>query len=368
MIMPHGGNLRELAQRAGLDRDQILDFSASINPLGPPEGLRAVLARNIDRLVHYPDPGCTELAELLARRHQVAPDQIVVGNGSTEIFFALARALRFDRAVIPVPSYADYATAVRAAGREVRLWKLQESEAFALDWRALEAELHGEELVLLGQPNNPTGRALDDEELLALAARHPATTFVVDEAFADFMAGYRSLAGRSPTNVIVVRSLTKFYAIPGLRLGFAVAAAAVARQIRDQMLPWSVNVLAQEAAVALLADEDYARRSIALIDRERTRLSEELAKLAGLCVYPERHEFPSRAARSCHRYGSGTGRSPAPSGHRHPDVHPRAASRRSVLPRGGAHGGGKRPALAIPWRPRWPCRVRREKSRLGPRR
>ena len=115
MTMAHGGNLRELAERAGLDRDQILDFSASINPLGPPEGLRAVLSRNVDRLVHYPDPGCTELAELLARRHQVTADQIVIGNGSTEICFALARALPFDRAVIPVPSYADYATAVRAA-------------------------------------------------------------------------------------------------------------------------------------------------------------------------------------------------------------------------------------------------------------
>jgi cobyric acid synthase CobQ/L-threonine-O-3-phosphate decarboxylase len=286
MTMPHGGNLRELAQRAGLDRDQILDFSASINPLGPPEGLRAVLSRSIDWLVHYPDPDCTELAALLARKYQVAPDQIVVGNGSTEIFFALARALSFDRAVIAVPSYADYATAVESAGREVSRLKLQESDAFALDWQTLEAELHGEELVLLGQPNNPTGRALDDEALLALAARHPATTFVVDEAFADFVVGYRSLAGRSPANVIVVRSLTKFYAIPGLRVGFAVVPAAMARQIRDQILPWSVSVLAQEAAAALLADEQYAQRSIALVDRERRWLSEELAKFVGLHVYP----------------------------------------------------------------------------------
>ena len=85
---------RKLAQRAGRDQDQILDFSASINPLGPPDGLRAALARSIDRVVHYPDPDCTELVEFLARRHQVAAEQIVVGNGSTEIFYALARGLR----------------------------------------------------------------------------------------------------------------------------------------------------------------------------------------------------------------------------------------------------------------------------------
>ncbi len=291
MTMAHGGNLRELAQRAGLDRDQILDFSASINPLGPPDRLRAVLTRTIDRLVHYPDPDCTELVTLLARRHQVAPDEIVVGNGSTEIFHALARALTFDRALIPVPSYLDYAAAMHAAGREVSLLELKEGDAFALDFQALEAELRGGDVVLLGQPNNPTGRALDDEALLALVARHTTTTFVIDEAFADFMAGYRSLAGRSPANTIVVRSLTKFYAIPGLRLGFAVAAAATARQIREQILPWSVSVLAQEAGAALLADDDYARRSIALVESERRRLSDELAKLAGLYVYPSVTNF-----------------------------------------------------------------------------
>ena len=90
----HGGNIRELALRAGLDRDQILDFSASINPLGPPEGLRAALARNIDRLVHYPDPECTELVKFLARRHRKAAEQIVVGNGSTEILFILGAQCR----------------------------------------------------------------------------------------------------------------------------------------------------------------------------------------------------------------------------------------------------------------------------------
>ena len=287
----HGGNLRMLAERTGLDRDQILDFSASINPLGPPDGLRAVLARNIERLVHYPDPDCAELAAFLAQRHGVSPEHIVVGNGSTEIFYALSRAIPFGRAVIPVPSYGDYAAAVRAAGREVCFVNLQESQGFAVDWQALEEQLRGTDLVMLGQPNNPTGRALDVEALCGLAARHPATTFVVDEAFADFMEGYVSLAGRTEPNVIVVRSLTKFYAVPGLRLGYAVASEAVVRQIRGQILPWSVGVLAQEAAVALLSDAEYAQQSIALVNQQRQRLSNELMKLPGLYVYPSVTNF-----------------------------------------------------------------------------
>lgn len=286
MATGHGGNLRELAQRAGLNRDEILDFSASINPLGPPEGLRAAIARSLDQVVHYPDPDCTELVECLARRYRVSPEQIVVGNGSTEVFYALARALPFARAVIAVPSYSDYATSMRAAGREVCLVKLDEATNFAIEWNRLDPLLRGDEIVLLGQPNNPTGRAFESESLRALAARHPATMFVVDEAFADFMDGYRSLADCGLPNVIVVRSLTKFYAIPGLRLGFAVASVAVAERIRQQILPWSVGTLAQDAAVAVLSDDEYVRRSIALVNQQRSRLSERLATLPGVHVYP----------------------------------------------------------------------------------
>ncbi len=289
--MQHGGNLRELALRAGRNQDDILDFSASINPLGPPESLRAVLARNIDRLVHYPDPHCTELVECLARQYHATPDRIVVGCGSTEIFYALARAVSFARSVIPVPSYIDYAAAVQAAGREVCIVKLDEDADFAVNWDQLERQLRGDEIVLLGQPNNPTGRTFDADAFRALAARRPATTFVVDEAFADFIDGYPSLAEGHTANVIVVRSLTKFYAIPGLRVGFAVADPAVAERIRERILPWSVSVLAQEAAMSLLSDDEYARRSIALVARQRDRLAAELAKLPGLEVLPSETNF-----------------------------------------------------------------------------
>jgi adenosylcobyric acid synthase len=291
MATGHGGNLRDLARRAGLCEDDILDFSASINPLGPPEGLRPAIARSIDRLVHYPDSDCTELAEHLARRFQTSPEQIVVGNGSTEIFYALARALPFDRAIIPVPSYIDYAAAMQTAGREVEILKLDESTAFAVDFDRLESQLRGKELVLLGQPNNPTGRTFDAEAFSASAFRHPRTIFVVDEAFADFIRGYHSLADYRLANVIVVRSLTKFYAIPGLRLGYAVASAAIAGQIRRQILPWSVSNLAQNAALAILSDEEYVRRSIDLVEQQRLRLTEELEKLPGVKVYPSSTNF-----------------------------------------------------------------------------
>ena len=188
MGLGHGGNLRKLARRTGLDRDAILDFSASINPLGPPEGLRAVLARSIDRLVHYPDPDCSELVAAIARRYAVPAERIVVGNGSSEILRAVARASGAERAVIPVPAYTDYAAAAEAAGLPVSSVPLDERD-FAIDWPAItysSRSARGSQrsaIVLLGQPNNPTGRLFDNEALRQAAAQHPQTTFVVDEAF-----------------------------------------------------------------------------------------------------------------------------------------------------------------------------------------
>lgn len=291
MVGAHGGNLRRLALRAGRSPGDILDFSASINPLGLPDGFRAAISREIENLVHYPDPDCTEVVELLAKRHGVHADQVVVGNGSTEILFAAARALATARAVIPVPSYLDYAEAARSAGRIVEFLRLEETDAFALPWPALEERLQGDESVWLGQPNNPTGLAFDVEEFRRLAIRHPRTVFVVDEAFADFMDCYRSLAAWQLDNVIVVRSLTKFYAIPGLRLGYAVAPTATIARIRRGIPPWSVNALAQTAAMAVLRDEEYAQQSVAFVARNRLRLAQDLAAIPGLWVYPSVTNF-----------------------------------------------------------------------------
>ena len=286
MSARHGGNLRELASRAGLDRDAILDYSASVNPLGPPDSLRPVVARALDRVIHYPNPYCEELVAVLASRYGVGAKRIVVGNGSSEILYAVARAVDARRALIPVPCYSDYASAAQAAGRPTVLLPLQADDDFRLNWAQLADAVGDGDLVFLGQPNNPTGVTLDPDLLLAFVARHPSVTFVIDEAFVDFVEGRRSLLGCSADNVIVVRSLTKFYAIPGLRLGFAVGSPATIAAIKSQIPPWSVNVLAQELGPVLLSDEAYSRRTIDCVRDERQQLASRLAELPGLYVYP----------------------------------------------------------------------------------
>lgn len=291
MTSGHGGNLRELAARSGRRAEDILDFSASVNPLGFPECVRPAISRNVERLVHYPDPEAADLVAAIAQHYRLPQDRILVANGSSEILFALAHALKLPRAVIPVPSYIDYAAAARLGGAEVCTVALKESNGFALDWAALAGEVRGGEMVFLGQPNNPTGLLFDGDEFRRVAAAHPSTLFVLDEAFADFVEGYETLAAGAPPNVIVLKSLTKFYAIPGLRLGFAVAGGDVGRRLKGHLPPWSVNTLAQAVGVAMLADEDFARRSRACVREQREALVREMGRLPGLHVYPGAANF-----------------------------------------------------------------------------
>ncbi len=282
----HGGNLNELADKAGRRPEELLDFSANVNPLGPPPWLRPVISRHVENLAHYPDPDATPLLDAIAEHHGVASEEVIAGNGSSELLYALPRALGVWRAVIPVPAYIDYARAAAAAGLDVATLPLAEAEGFALPWPALDALLRGGECVFLGQPNNPTGVLCDAVAFREFAAAHPGTTFLVDEAFADFVEGYASLADERPTNALVVRSMTKFFAIPGLRLGYAVADAAIVARVRAATPAWSVNALAQAVGVQAVRDTDYAGRTRAYVAAQREKLAAALREIPGLSVYP----------------------------------------------------------------------------------
>ncbi len=291
----HGGHLRQLAANAGTTPDALFDFSANINPLGPPEWLRACISNAVGSLVHYPDPEGRALVEAACRRYGVSADEVLIGNGSTELFYLLPTALDLQQALIPAPSYVDYASAARVAGLRVLTLPLSADTGFALDFAALEKKLEtlpgGPTAVLLGQPNNPTGRTFDAERLRQLATRFPAIAFVVDEAFGDFVEGFDSLTANRPDNVVVMLSLTKMFAIPGLRLGLAVAAPETARKIRALQPPWSVNSLAQAVGEAALLDKDYLERSRAAVAALRGELRACLQQIPGLSVFPGEANF-----------------------------------------------------------------------------
>jgi cobyric acid synthase CobQ/L-threonine-O-3-phosphate decarboxylase len=268
-----------------------MDFSANLNPLGPPEWLRPVLSANVSALAHYPDPDYTALAEAAARRYGATVEEVIAGNGSAEILSILPRVLGKPRAVIPVPSYVDYARSAALGGMQVVPLLLGAESGFRLDFGTLEAALHGDEAVFLGRPNNPTGHVCDAGALRALAVRRPGTIFVVDEAFGDFVENFDSLTRERPANVIVLLSLTKAFSIPGLRLGCAVADAALARRVRKLLPPWSVNTLAQVVGVAALQDADYLTRTRSYVREQRGALMAALSAMPCLRVYPGEADF-----------------------------------------------------------------------------
>ncbi|MFZ5426322.1 MAG: cobyric acid synthase [Thermodesulfobacteriota bacterium] len=287
---PHGGDVRGLAASLGCDPSEILDFSASINPLGPPEWLRPVISSAVSSLVDYPDPHCRELIRAASERLGVPGETIVAGNGTSELLFALARAAGLPRAVIPVPSYCDYQTACDRAGMAVSLLPLREEDGFALDTDAISASLLSGDApaaVFIARPNNPTGLDVAAGTVRALAAMHPDCLFVVDEAFGSFVDGFESLAGPGrPANVAVMLSLTKMFAIPGLRLGLAVAGEALAARTRQSLAPWSVNSLAQAVGVRAVADAGFEARARDAVRELRRDLAASLAALPGVTVHP----------------------------------------------------------------------------------
>ncbi len=279
----HGGNVRRLAQIAGRSEDDVLDFSANINPLGPPEWLRPLISSQVSALQHYPDPHCTALIEAAAQRYGVSREEVIAGNGSTEILYLLARVLERKQAVIPVPCYGDYLKAAVQAGMSVRT--PAENTPLPGEW------LTSDTVVFIGRPNNPTGTVCSAEMLRELAAAHPDTIFVVDEAFGDFVEGFDSLTSRRPANVVVLLSLTKIFAIPGLRTGCAIGDPSLIQRLLELQPPWSVNTFAQAVSTAALRDQEYVARTRLYVTRQRARLLSELSSLPGVTVFPGEANF-----------------------------------------------------------------------------
>jgi len=282
----HGGNVWQWARDLNIPPGEILDFSANINPLGPPDCLRSIICGQIENLVHYPDPECSRLTAAIAGYFNISPQQIVCGNGSSELLYAIPHVLKAERAVLPAPCYADYARAARAAGIETVQILPEDGAPLEISFKRLQSELRGNEVVFIGQPNNPTGLLFDNAAFTGMAAARPDAFFVVDEAFADFIEDYRSVIHHNLPNVLVLRSMTKFFAIPGLRLGALLGPADIVARVGRILPSWSVNHLAQTAGAAFFADEDYAVRTRQFVKEQRQELSRQLKAFPEFFVYP----------------------------------------------------------------------------------
>ena len=274
-----------------------LDFSANVNPLGtPPEVMRAV-AESASRLAAYPDPYCGALREKLAAVHGVQPEDVVCGNGAAELIFQFAAALRPKIALLPVPSFSEYAAALDAVGCETREYLLERAGGFAVTEALLDAITPETDVLTLCTPNNPTGRSVDPDLLLRILdrCRETGTWLLLDECFLDLTdkGAEKSIipALRPGDRCFVLRAFTKLYGMAGVRLGYAVCKnteflSALCRTVQ----PWNVSAPAQAAGEAALDCRDFVARTLALIAGERDYLLRALRAL-GIAVLPGEANF-----------------------------------------------------------------------------
>jgi len=267
--------------RLDIAADQIIDFSVNSNPFGPSPAVAAALAAlPLDR---YPDREALALRQALAQMLAVSPHQIVAGNGTAELIqmLALAYVRPGDDVLILGPTFGEYERACRLMGAHVHTWAAVAEDAFAIDVEAVAFLLQSVQprLLFVCRPNNPTGCLLPVEALRAWAEAVPQTLVVVDEAYLAFAAGARSALDLGMPNILCLRSMTKDYALAGLRLGYAVAHRHVIDALQRVRPAWNVNALAQAAGLAALADSEHQQRTLAELRSACTHLLRALTNM-----------------------------------------------------------------------------------------
>jgi len=286
----HGGDLRTAEDAYGIPADEWLDFSSNMNPWGPPEAVGELLRDRWRDIVRYPDPAVRKLRAKLSTVYGVLADSILVGNGAAELIELAVRLLRPATTLLARPSFSEYEEAVRKIGGNIAEWPLHAEEGFLVP--DLRQWAQPDRAVFLGHPNNPTGRLVPDETLRGLM--QSGAQLFVDEAFMDFVPDEadRSLLREAAVSdrIIVIRSMTKFYAVPGIRLGFLVAHPDRVRRLAALQTQWSVNFLAQLIGEAVLDDHAYAARTREWLAQERPWLTGRLQAL-GLLVVPSDVNF-----------------------------------------------------------------------------
>lgn len=291
----HGGDIYE--DQTGKVRSEILDFSANINPYGMPQGVIEAMSQSISNCVRYPDPFCRELSDKVAEFEGVRREQIFFSNGAAEVLFRLVLASKPVRALLCAPTFADYEKALKTVGCQIEYHLLSETREFRLEEDYLSKITPEIDLLLLCNPANPTGQVTEKpflKKILDKAAECHAMV-VVDECFMDFVLESDQLTAKGWLdefpNLVIIRAFTKNFALPGIRLGYALCSNLdFLVLMRENGQDWSVSTLAQAAGIAATKEQEYLRRSCKMIEEERGFLKEQLEFL-GIKTYPASANF-----------------------------------------------------------------------------
>ena len=295
----HGGNIYKIYREKGMK--EILDYSSNINPYGLPKKFERAVIENLSVLEKYPDPDYVELREEIAKTNKVELKNIIVGNGATEIIFLYMKVLKAKKILIVSPTFGEYERAMKATLDDIQVdyFKLEEAENFVLNIEKIKTELQKKyDLLVICNPNNPTGQFLSIKELEKILEKctEVGTKLFVDEAFVEFVEdwGEKSIikTGKNKKNLFVLRAFTKFFAIPGLRLGYGICFDdEFMTKMLEKKEPWSVNNIAELAGKILLQDREYIEKTNNWIKIEKKYMYENLKEIEGLKTYKTEINF-----------------------------------------------------------------------------
>jgi L-threonine-O-3-phosphate decarboxylase len=288
----HGGEVLDAAGKSGFRREEILDFSSSVNPLGPSKKALEAAKCSFKEIATYPDSNSNELRQAIADHFDgLSKTNVIVGNGSTELMYLFAEAFmkKGDTAVIPAPTFGEYESAVRKTGETPKFVRLDKN--FNVDADVFAREMAGAKIVFLCNPNNPTSILIPTETLTGIIEEALAQDSLVflDEDFLEFVENEKALSMinkiKAYPNLFILRSFTKIFGLTGLRVGYGIASEEIINVLSCAKIPWNVNCLAQAAAVVALKDEEHLRVTRELIKKEKAFLSAELEKIKSFKVF-----------------------------------------------------------------------------------
>jgi threonine-phosphate decarboxylase len=294
----HGGEVWEASSKTGIRKEEILDFSSSVNPLGPSEKALEAIKSSLEHIPSYPDSNSCALRKAIASRFKgISEDNVIAGNGSTELIYLFAEIFmeKGDAALIPAPTFGEYDRAIRKVGGKPKHIKL--NPKFHVNPNIFVRESRGAKIVFFCNPNNPTSVLTPPEILTTIVERAlEEENFVfLDEDFLEFVdEGERfSLISKIKKypNLFILRSFTKIFGLTGLRIGYGIASEEVINILLDSKIPWNVNCLAQAAAIAALEDEEHLKKTRELIKAEKAFLMHGLTQIKAFNIYPADANF-----------------------------------------------------------------------------
>ena len=291
----HGGSPEYYFRRFNLPEREVIDFSVNINPLGPPPIVKKIWNKLLDNIPLYPTVDGQGVRAFYKKRFSIPDEFILSGNGSTELIYLLPRALALNNVAILKPSYYDYERASIIAGSKVLSIYL---DPYDIDMekskRKLMDSIKIADAIWIGRPNNPTGHMILKDIINEISEAFPKKWIIIDEAFIQFVKNWEDetfISADMPKNILVIHSLTKFYALTGIRIGALISRPENISLMSSKKEPWSINGIAEQIAKYLYPCDEYEKKTVLMISKEREKLYRVLSLIKDMDPLPSKANF-----------------------------------------------------------------------------